>query len=61
MRHSPGLHSCRLAITFAGSHFLLWDNYWNTNYVFWWPYDTRLGENHDNIRFRFAIELLPGV
>jgi hypothetical protein len=20
----------------AGIHYLLWDNYWNTNYVFWW-------------------------
>ena len=40
-----------------GTHFLLWDNYWNTNYVFWWPYETKPGFNSDNILFRFAIEL----
>jgi len=41
-----------------GTHFLLWDNYWNTNYVFWWPYETKPGCNSDNVLFRFAIELL---
>jgi hypothetical protein len=40
-----------------GTHFLLWDNYWNTNYVFWWPYETKPGFNSDNVLFRFAIEL----
>eukprot|EP00039_Didymoeca_costata_P021307 m.344143 g.344143 ORF g.344143 m.344143 type:complete len:974 (-) comp23897_c0_seq1:105-3026(-) len=40
-----------------GAHFLLWDNYWNTNYVFWYPYNTPLGVNNENIKFRFSIEL----
>ena len=40
-----------------GTHFLLWDNYWNTNYVFWWPYDTKPGYNSDNALFRFRIEM----
>ena len=37
-----------------GVHFLLHDNAWNTNYVFWWPYATP--SNQDNLLFRFAIE-----
>ena len=40
-----------------GTNFLLFDNYWNTNYVFWWPYVTKPGWNSDNLIFRFAIEL----
>lgn len=40
-----------------GAHFLLHDNSWNTNYVFWWPYATP--SNQDNLLFRFAIELVP--
>jgi hypothetical protein len=40
-----------------GTHFLLWDNCWNTNYVFWWPYETKPGYNSDNVLFRFSIEM----
>ena len=41
----------------SGAHFLLWDNYWNTNYVFWWPYITKPGINSDNVLYRFSMEL----
>merc|ERR1712232_376999 len=37
-----------------GIHYLLFDNFWNTNYVFWFPYGT--SKSQDNLLFRFAIE-----
>jgi MFS family permease len=40
-----------------GASFMLYDNIWNTNYVFWWPFETP-GKNHANIGFRFGIKML---
>merc|ERR1712100_861525 len=37
----------------TGVHFVLFDNVWNTNYVFWWPYiGTAI---HQNAIFRFRL------
>ena len=38
-----------------GIHYLLYDNFWNTNYVFWWPYGTDANQAH--MLFRFGVEL----
>jgi len=38
-----------------GANFVLWDNLWNTNYIFWWPYDTPPDRPHDDFRFRFVL------
>ena len=45
-----------------GASFLLWDNIWNTNYVFWWPYDTASPEVvTDNVAFRFTIDFVDSA
>jgi len=41
-----------------GASFLLWNNIWNTNYVFWWPYNVPQNQTTDHIVFRFAIRFL---
>lgn len=41
-----------------GASFLLWDNIWNTNYIFWWPYDTPAEQTSADIAFRFAVRFL---
>ena len=43
-----------------GVHFLLHDNFWNTNYVFWWPYHTKSGVNQANLVYRFGVEFYTG-
>merc|ERR1712046_139294 len=38
-----------------GANFILWNNLWNTNYVFWWPYDTAPEKPIIDFRYRFAL------
>ena len=40
-----------------GASFLLYNNIWNTNYVFWWPYEVP-GQAYGNIRYRFSMKML---
>ena len=40
-----------------GASFLLYDNIWNTNYVFWWPYEVP-GVTYGNIKYRFSIKMV---
>eukprot|EP01062_Namystynia_karyoxenos_P066629 TRINITY_DN60538_c0_g1_i1.p1 TRINITY_DN60538_c0_g1~~TRINITY_DN60538_c0_g1_i1.p1 ORF type:complete len:822 (+),score=209.81 TRINITY_DN60538_c0_g1_i1:75-2468(+) len=42
-----------------GASFVLWNNIWNTNYIFWWPYDTPSDKQTADIVFRFGISFLP--
>eukprot|EP00035_Acanthoeca_spectabilis_P029436 m.474504 g.474504 ORF g.474504 m.474504 type:complete len:967 (-) comp36357_c0_seq1:352-3252(-) len=37
-----------------GARFLLHDNFWTTNFVFWYPYGA---SDTTNLRYRFAVEL----
>lgn len=41
-----------------GASFLLWNNIWNTNYIFWWPYDTPDDQMSKDIVFRFSVRFL---
>jgi hypothetical protein len=38
----------------TGAHFVLYDNLWNTNYVYWWPFQGK--SMHENRLFRFRLE-----
>ena len=38
----------------AGAHCVLFDNLWNTNYIFWWPY--LKSTSAANIVYRFRLE-----
>merc|ERR1712087_1033747 len=39
----------------SGANFVLWDNLWNTNYVFWWPYDTPPEEPFIDFKYRISL------
>ena len=43
------------ADTSTGAHFVLHDNLWNTNYVFWWPFEGTATQANRVFRFRLEF------
>ena len=49
--------------TGSGPSFVLFDNAWNTNFLFWWPFEGAVesqdGGLHADVRYRFSLHLPP--
>lgn len=43
--------------TTGGASFVLFNNMYNTNYVFWWPFGADPTQVHGSIKYRFALAL----
>lgn len=43
--------------TTGGASYVLFNNMYNTNYVFWWPFAEDPSVVHDSIKYRFTLQL----
>ena len=51
--------------TSGGPSFVLFDNVWNTNFLFWWPFEgadeSQDGGMHADVQYRLALHLPLGA